>query len=183
MGYRCRWLATQGRGRDELLARLHLKITEERIEPVYDTGLYALEVNDWLVVIGDGAEYMNQIKRAQAAQLSDGGDVVYLVTDDTTMTFEVALFRGGEELWSIAYDGRDGVTAPVMQGKVPLDARVMHARLEKEQGKAGGPKAEVDHTYELAPAYAMQLVGFRHDQSLGSGEHVPVWTLAVKRTK
>jgi hypothetical protein len=183
MGFRCRWLATQGRGRDEVLARLHLKITGELVEPVYDTGLYALEVGDWLVVIGDGADHMGQIKRAQAAQLSDGGDVVYLVTDDTTMTFEVAMFREGEQRWSIAYDGRDGVTTPTSQGKVPLDARVLEARLEKEQGKAGGPKAEVDHLYELGPAYAMQLTGFRHDQTLGSGEHVPVWTLAVKRSK
>jgi hypothetical protein len=180
MGFRCRWLATKGRARDQVLARLGFKVIAEIDEEVYDTGLYALEVHDWLVVIGDGFDYMADVKRAQAATLSEAGDVVYLTTDDSAMAFELALFSGGQELWSITYDGGDGVTAPTFEGKVPLEARAWHARLEKQQAAAGGPKAGVDHIYELAPAYAEKLVGFRHDESLGSGDHVPVWQLAAK---
>ncbi len=183
MGFRCRWLATRGRDRDQVLERLHLKITAELIEEVYDTGLYALEVNDWLVVIGDGWDQMSEIKRAQGANLSDGGDVMYLYTDDSAMAFELAMFSGGKECWSIKYDGKDGVSAPTFEGAVPMEVRVMLARLEKEQSKAGGPKAEIDHIYELAPRYGRQVVGFRHDESLGSGDHVPVWQLAVKRAR
>ena len=70
MRYRCRWLAAHKRDRDAVLGRLELEVVGELIEPVYDTGLYALEVDDWLVVIGDGSEYLGDVKRAHAAQLS-----------------------------------------------------------------------------------------------------------------
>ncbi|MDX2088605.1 MAG: hypothetical protein SFX73_12190 [Kofleriaceae bacterium] len=180
MGFRCRWFATKGRDRDDVLGRLGFKIVEEIVEPVYDPGLYALEVDDWLVVIGDGYDHMHSVKRAQAAQLSDGGDVVYLFTDDTPMTFELAMFRAGEPLWTITYDGSDGVTSPTFAGKVPFAMRALLGRLEKEQAKAGGPKADVDHIYELAPVYAKDLVGFRHDESLGSHDHLPIWKLSAK---
>lgn len=180
MGFRCRWFATKAPERDPILARLKLKVVAELVEEVYDTGLYALEVEPWLVVIGDGFDYMNEVKRAQAANLSDDGDVLYLYTDDSAMAFELTMFTGGKELWSIAYDGSDGVTAPTLEGKVPLAARALLRKLEKEQAKAGGPKAEVDHIYDLAPTYAKELTGFRHDESLSSGDHVPIWQLAAK---
>jgi hypothetical protein len=180
MGFRCRWLAVKGRDREAVLRRLKFVAIAEIEEEVYDTGFYAVEVEDWLVVIGDGWDYMNEVKRAHAATLSDEGDVVYLYTDDSAMAFELAMFSGGKALWSITYDGSDGVTAPTMEGAVPWDARVLLARLEKEQTKSGGPKADVDHIYDLAPTFAKTLVGFRHDESLSSGDHVPVWQLAAK---
>ncbi len=183
MGFRCRWIATRNRDRDDVLGRLRFKIVAELVEEVYDTGLFALEVDDWLVVFGDGFDHMDKVKRAAAASLSDGGDVLYLFTDDAAIAFEVAMFGGGSELWSIAYDGRDGVMAPTFLGTVPWAARVLLAKLEKEQAKAGGPKAEIDHIYELAPAYAMELVGFRHDETLASGEHVPIWQIVSKTSR
>jgi hypothetical protein len=183
MGFRCRWLAARGRDRDDTLARLRFKIVGELVEEVYDPGLYGLEVDDWLVVIGDGFEHWDKVKRAEAAKLSADGDVLFLYTDDAAMTYELAMFRDGAELWSIAYDGRDGVTEPTFAGAVPWAARGLLGKLQKEQAKAGGPKAEVDHLYELAPTYAMELVGFRHDESLGSGDHVPIWQLAPKTSR
>lgn len=183
MGYHCRWLATRGRDRDEVLGRLKFKIVDELVEEVYDTGLYALEVEDWIVVIGDGFDYMSSVKRAEAASLSTDGDVIYFMTDDTAMTFEIAKFREGKQQWSVVYDGKDGVTDPTFEGEVPWAVRVIHARLEKEQAKAGGPKADVDHIYELAPTYATEVVGFRHDETLGSGAHVPIWKLAAKTSR
>jgi hypothetical protein len=180
MGFRCRWLATRGRDRDGVLGRLKFKVIAEIDEQVYDTGLYALEVDDWLVVIGDGFDHMGDVKRAQAAKLSDEGEVLYMYTDDSAMAFELAMFSEGKEVWSIAYDGSDGVTAPTLEGKIPFRVRSLLGALEKEQAKAGGPKAGVDHIYELAPSYAKELTGFRHDESLSSGDHVPIWQLAAK---
>ena len=180
MGLRCRWLATRGRERDDVLEALRFRVVGELIEAVYDTGLYALEVDDWWVVIGDGFDHLDKVKRAAASALSAGGDVVYMYTDDAAMAFELTLFSGRKELWSIVYDGADGVTTPRFQGAVPWAARTLLGTLEKEQAKAGGPKAGVDHIYELAPMFARELVGFRHDESLGSGDHVPVWQLAPR---
>ncbi len=183
MGFRCRWLATRGRDRAEVLDRLRLKVVGELIEEVYDTGFYALEVDDWLVVIGDGFDHLDKVKRAEAAKLSEGGDVLYMYTEDAAMAFELAMFREREQLWSIAYDGKDGVGAPAFVGAVPWGARALLGKLEKAQAEAGGPKAEVDHIYGLAPIYAMEVVGFRHDETLGSGEHVPIWQLAPKNRR
>jgi hypothetical protein len=183
MGFRCRWLATRNRDRDDVLDRLRFKVVGELIEEVYDSGLYALEVEDWLVVIGDGFDHLDKVKRAAAARLSEGGDVLYLYLDDAAMAFELAMFGGGTELWSIAYDGRDGVTAPTFTGAIPWRVRTLLAQLEKEQVRAGGPKAEIDHIYALAPSYAMEVVGFRHDETLASGEHVPIWQLAPKTSR
>ena len=180
MGFRCRWLATRGRDRDDVLARLGFKIVAELVEEVYDTGLYAIEVDDWLVVIGDGFDHMDKVKRAEASRLSEHGEVIYLSTEDSAMRFELAMFSEREEKWSITYDGSDGVMAPAFTGAVPWGARTLLAKLEKEQTKAGGPKAEVDHIYELAPAYAMEVVGFRHDKTLGTSDHLPIWQLAPK---
>ncbi len=180
MGFRCRWLATRGRDREDVLDRLKLKMVGELVEEVYDTGLYALEVDDWLVVIGDGSDHLERVRRAEAARLSEGGDVIYLSTDDAAMTFELTMFREREQLWSITYDGRDGVASPTFDGAVPWGARTLLGKLEKAQAESGGPKSGVDRIYELAPTYAMEVVGFRHDESLGSGEHVPIWQLAPK---
>lgn len=180
MGFRCRWLATRGRDRADVLDRLKFKVVGELVEEVYDTGLYALEVDDWLVVIGDGFDHLERVRRAEAARLSEGGDVIYLSTDDAAMTFELVMFHERAQLWSIAYDGSDGVAAPTFDGAVPWGARALLGKLEKAQAESGGPKAEVDRIYELAPMYAMEVVGFRHDESLGSGEHVPIWQLAPK---
>lgn len=155
-----------------------MKAIAELVEEVHDTGLYALEIDDWVIVIGDGSDYMSLVKRAQARKLSDEGDVIYLYTDDSAMAFELAMFSGGDEAWAVAYHGSDGVTAPVFEGKVPFEIRTLLARLEAAQAKAGGPKADVDHIYDLAPQYGKQLVGFRHDETLGTGEHVPIWQLA-----
>lgn len=183
MGFHCHWLATRGRAPEDVLGHLRLKVTGELVEPVYDTGLYALEVDDWTVVIGDGFDHKDKVKRAAAAKLSEGGEVIYLATDDSTMTFELAMFQGGEARWSIAYDGRDGVTAPTLAGPVPMAARALLARLEKKQSAAGGPKSAVDQIYELAPTYAKEVVGFRHDETLGSGDHVPIWQVAPDKRK
>jgi hypothetical protein len=180
MGFRCRWLATRGRERDDVLARLRFKVVGELVESVYDTGLYALEVDDWLVVIGDGFDHMDKVKRAEAAKLSEGGDVLYMYTDDAAMAFELTMFSGRNPAWSITYDGADRGRAPTFEGAVPWGVRTLLAKLEKDQAKAGGPKADVDHIYELAPTYALELVGFRHDESLGSGDHVPIWQLVPK---
>jgi len=87
------------------------------------------------------------------------------------------------EVWAGSYGGSDGEPKGAFTGAVPWGMRTLLGRLEKEQAKAGGPKAEVDHIHELAPTYAMEVVGFRHDESLGSGDHVPIWQLAVRTSR
>lgn len=167
----------RGRDRADVLARMKFEIAEELIEEVYDTGLYALEVEDWLVVIGDGWDFMELVPRRLAAKLSNGGEVIFFYTDDTPMKAELTSFADGKVQWSITYDGEDGVSQPAIEGKLPGVSTRVIAAAEKAQRGAGGPKAGVDHIYEITAELGLALVGFRHDQTLGSGNHVPIYRL------
>ena len=177
MGYRCRWVAMRGRDRADVLARLKLAVKRELNEGVYDTGVYAVDADGWLVVIGDGGDFMDRIERADASRLSDGGEVIFLYTDDTPMRAEITSFVGGEAAWSLTYDGSDGVAAPALSGKLPEVAEGLIAQAREEQEAAGGAESGVDHFYDVVAALGRELVGFRHDETLSAGEHLPILEL------
>src|SRR5687767_8344265 len=119
MGFRCRWLASR-RPRAEILKQLGFVVSEEINEAVYDTGLWAVGLADrWTVVMGDGWDFMDSIGRKQAEAVSAGGEAIFFYTDDSPMCCEIAAFRDGRELWSLAYDGSDGVSKPKITGTPP----------------------------------------------------------------
>ena len=66
MGYRCRWIAVRASERADALSQLQLSITHELNEAVHDTGLYAVAIAEWFVVIGDGRDFMDLVERRQA---------------------------------------------------------------------------------------------------------------------
>jgi hypothetical protein len=177
MGYRCRWIAMRGRDRDEVLKKLKFQVIAELAEEVYDPGLYAVEVEDWLVIVGDGWDFMDLVPRRLAGKLSNGGEVIYLYTDDSPMKSEITSFLDGQVQWSITYDGEDGVASPATEGTLPAAARKAIIAGEKAQREAGGPKAGVDHMYGITAKLGLELVGFAHDETLGSGNHVPIYQL------
>jgi hypothetical protein len=172
-------MAMRGRDRVDVLARLKFAVTGELNDEVYDTGLYAVGVDGWLVVIGDGWDFMKLIEREQAARLSDDGEVLFLYTDDTPMCAEITSFAGGNEAWSISYDGSNGVGTPTLMGHVPDRARSVLTDAQNEQEAAGGATADVDHIYDVVAKLGQKLVGFRHDETLSEGAHLPVFNLEV----
>lgn len=176
MGYRCRWLATRALDRTAVLTRLGLSVTEELNEEVYDPGLYGVDVDGWFVVFGDGWDFMRLVEPEQARALSSAGEVLYLFTDDTPMCAQLTSYAGGAERWSIVYTGTDEVAEPQLTGPVPDPANTILAELRKEQAAQG---SEVDCMYELVPKLAQALVGFRHDETLSEGAHLPVRVLAA----
>lgn len=167
------------RDRRDVFARLKFAVAGELHEAVYDTGLYAVDVDGWLVVIGDGWDFMNLVEREQAARLSDRGEVLFLYTDDTPMRAEITSFVGGTEAWSIAYDGSDGAGTPEVAGLLPDGAQALLAEAREAQAAAGGASADVDHIYGVVADLGRQLVGFRHDETLSEGAHRPVFQLGV----
>jgi hypothetical protein len=186
MGFRCRWLATRGRDREQVLARLKFSVTTTHDAAVYDTGLYALEVNGWLVVFGDGWDYMDIVQRGEAQRLSDDGEVLYLYTDDTPMRAAIVSFVGGVEAWSIAYNGENGVSEPELAGKLPVigeqllaTARAARARSRAWWRRLLRPSEPVaDHIYDVVAELGRELTGFRHDRTLVEGKHLPVYALS-----
>lgn len=154
-------------------------VTGELNEEVYDTGLYTVDIDGWLIVFGDGWDFMGLIEREQAVRLSDRGEVVFLYTDDTPMCAEIAFFVGGKEVWSISYDGLNGIGTPVLAGQLPDGVTSVLALARKEQEAAGGATADVDHLYDVVAEAGRKVVGFRHDETLSTGAHLPIFQLAV----
>lgn len=181
MGFRCRWIAVRGRDRDDVLARLKCVVTTQHDEAVYDTGLYALDVNGWVFVIGDGWDYMDLVKREQASLLSNRGEALFFYTDDSAMAAELTAFAAGQQTWSIVYDGSQDERVPRLDGDVPTAVKTALAAARKEQAAATGDDADVDHIYDVPPTVALELTGFRHDQTLSSGERLPIYQLELLR--
>lgn len=178
MGFRCRWIATRAK-LDLVTRRLGFTVRREVHEAVYDTGLWAVELaTGWTVVMGDGWDFMDLVARAQAEELSSGGEAVYFYSDDSAMCAEVAVFRHGHCAWSFCRDADQGIRA--LQGDPPPLAAEVIAACDAES--AAEPPDEdghrVDYLYEAAPRIALGLVGFRHDQSLSHGGHFPIYELA-----
>ena len=78
MGFRCRWIAMRGRDKAEVLARLKVIVTGEIEDEIYDPGLYAFDIGSWLVIFGDGWDYMDVLTRRDAARLSNKGELLLL---------------------------------------------------------------------------------------------------------
>lgn len=169
MGYRCRWLATKGQDRASVLKRLGLTVAREWTEAVHDTGLYAVEIGEWLVVIGDGWDHMDTVQRREALRLSDRGEVLFLYTDDTPMDAEIVCFAERLEVWSMTYASGN---EPELAGKVPAAARKLLDAARRQQEK------DVDYVYGVIAELGETLTGFRHDRTLGDGEHLPIYELA-----
>jgi hypothetical protein len=151
----------------------------QRSEPAYDPGLYggALPCG-WYLVLGDGWDYRDLVEEQHAAALSRaGGDTLYFCTDDGSMCTRLACYESGKAVWSITYDGADGVSEPQVEGVPPGLAELL-AELQERQRRAGGSAAEVDHLYELTAEVGRRLLDFRHDETLGNGQVLPIDVLA-----
>lgn len=180
MGFRCRWVAVRDGTRDDVLAQLQFAAKAQHDEAIYDTGLYAVDVNGWVIVIGDGWDFMDLVQREHAAQLARRGEVVFFYADDSAMATELSSFSEGGLRWSFAYDGSDGPRAPQLEGDVPEAVTAALAAALDEKARATGEDADLDYIYDVAAAAGLELLGFRHDQSLSSGKHLPIFELSVR---
>lgn len=162
MGFRNSWVATEGP-----LARLlragGWQMTGEETD-FLETGLYALELPGWSLVIGSGWDAM---PRVRASHASAAGNALFLTQDDSSMGAMLLGYVVGKKCWSIVYDGSEGVGTPVFEGEVPPEAAAIWEKCRADQHKAGGLDAGVDYHYELVPELARVLTGFRHDRDPG----------------
>jgi hypothetical protein len=181
MGYRCRWIAVRASERAEALSELQFSVTQELGEAVHDTGLYAVAIADWFVVIGDGRDFMDLVERRQAERLSVRDEVLFFYTDDSEMYAELTCYRSGETSWSVFYDGSDGIAEPTIDGPVPDRAQSIIAAALDEQKAAGEDAA--DYIYDAVAEIGRTLAGFRHDQTLGDGEHLPIYQLEAPSSR
>lgn len=148
-------------------------------EAVYDPGLYAVALpGGWLVVIGDGWDSMEAVTEAHARVLSKGTDALHFFCDDTSMCASLVAYGDGKTVWTLEHDGSNGPGTPAVSGTPPPLVGEIVVRLQKEQADSG--RKDVDYVYDAAPEIGLALTGFRHDQTLGNGDVLPILVLRPK---
>ncbi len=90
------------------------------------------------------------------------------------MVSEARAYRNGEAVWQVSHDCEKGLNDLTVIGELSPPAEAVRARLMREQDKAGGEKADVDHVFEIPIEIAAAVCGFRHDALPVDGE--PVFT-------
>ena len=166
MGYKVSWLARSGDSGKELISASRRKPTGELV-PTPSNGYQLIELTDtsWVVLLTDGAEYLEDLDAEMAQSLSEGGcEILRFWCSDTIMATQLECYREGVRVWSIGYDCEE-TEALVIEGEVPP---ITHDLLKTLVAKQRADP-EVDFVYELTAKLGSELTGFRHDQSLGKG--------------
>lgn len=179
MGFRASWVAAKNVDLEAALAVVGLREEERLDEEVCDPGQYAVQMPDgWLVVIGDGSEFMDTVKPRHARELSRGTEALHFTCNDTTMCATLSAWKDGREVWGLEYVGVDGIATPSVSGTPPEIVGEVLARCASRQAEAGsnGP----DYQYEAAAELGLALVGFRHDQTLFNADVLPISVLAPR---
>lgn len=180
MGYRARWVAVKDAALAPVLKAIGLREESQSDEEIYDPGIYAVTMpGGWLVVMGDGWDFMHIVEESHAKVLSKGAEAIHFYCDDTSMTATMTAFANGTKTWGLEYEPRH----LKISGKPPAIVEEVVARVCEEQEKEDAKTNEkypVDHVYDAAPQIGLALTGFRHDQTLGSGDVLPILILAEK---
>ncbi|MFO0596274.1 MAG: hypothetical protein U0228_13245 [Myxococcaceae bacterium] len=157
MGFRCHWVATKNRDLGRALRVTGLTNLGQRQELV-DPGLRAHQLEQWLVIVGDGWDFKDLIAIDHALELSRGSEALYFACDDSYMGSELHCFVDGHERWAVEYDGSNGPSTPTTSGACPkLVDETIAAKLA--QAKPG-----VDFVYDAPGDLGLALTGYRHDQ-------------------
>lgn len=176
MGYRARWLAVKNADPAQVLRTIGLVQDSASSEAIYDPGHYALAMpGGWFVVIGDGGDFMDTVEEEHARALSTGTESLHFSCDDTSMGALLKGFRGGREVWALEHDGSNGPGTTVVTGSAPAVVGEIIAKCKAAQHASG--RNDVDFVYDAAAELGQVLTGFRHDQTLGDGESLPILVL------
>lgn len=163
-----------------VLEALGFRVQAECNEAVYDPGLFAVALpNEWVVVFGDGSDELGTMQPEHGRAQSVGTEAVFFTCNDSSMCAAIRGYRDGEELWSLQHDGSQGPPSVALAGNPPSIVKETLARLQDEQRQSG--EDDVDHVYDASPQIGLALTGFRHDETLSSGEHVPIFVLDRQR--
>jgi hypothetical protein len=142
-------------------------------EQIYDPGHYAVNTpQGFLVVMGDGSDESETVQPDHAAALSEGGEAIFFTCSDTTMCTTIAGFRDGNQIWSFDHQGSD--EPPTVTGAPPELVRAIVDEVVGEQDEADD---DVDVIYDAAARIGLAITGFRHDQTLWSGDILPIHVL------
>jgi hypothetical protein len=160
MSYHCSWVAVREMSLGEVLVDLELGVTGERSDQPMP-GLSAIEtLDDWVVVLGFGADAIGDVEEANARALSYDGWTLFFRCDDTKQTNELIEYRDGVKTWALSHSPDTGV---VISGD--LDEAIKE-RIEDAR----------DHdlpAYEIPTRIGRILTGFRHDQPVGDDDDEP----------
>jgi hypothetical protein len=158
MGFKISWLGFSGKGRDEVLAALHLTDTGI-VEEVPECAISIASVpNDWTIV------WFNRFDHpfAEDASLrlfSQGCTVIAVHVHEGIMFSCVELYRNGAPIWSVAHNAQEHMDDLQTEGTLPEMFAEIRARLTARQDNESA-----DYIFDIPIEMARALCGFRHDR-------------------
>jgi hypothetical protein len=160
MGFRISWIGFNGLDRQECLARLHMRETQEIDEAQEEPFSLAQLPNNWIVLFANDFEYVSD---KRLAELSTGATVIGCRVHEGVMYSDVALYNAGRKMWSVSHYAGDGALDLKIEGQPPAEVLTLRDTLLEKQRSAGAT-SEVDHVFDV-PVEAAQLVtSYRYDQ-------------------
>lgn len=163
MGFRTTWVAVKHAPLEKVVAETKLRDTGDTVS-LLDVGLYGFELSEWAVVVGAGSAAYMKLDARPARALSAKGEALFFQQSDTSMTATLLCYRDQQLLWSVRYEGFNGISDPIIEGEPPAALAAILDRRNACQARAGGASARVDYLYEIPTDLGLALTGFRHDQ-------------------
>jgi hypothetical protein len=181
MGFSLSWVAVNGKSAAKVQEELGLKGTgqyEEIFESPY-TG-FLLPKGFYLVVANESEELATE---KVLKSLSAGCEAIACFVEEHVMVSQVALWKNGQMVWSVAHDSQKGIEHLDTCGVPPAEFASVCSQKMAAQKASGGSKAEADHVFDVPVDLAEQITGYRYDKDVPGLGEAPYEVLEKRKAK
>lgn len=164
MGFSHSWIAVKGLDRATALTALRLEAEQGESDDLPRLGLGAL-ANDWLLIVAAEDEALQDRMTALAAY----GPAVACFVEEHVMYSEARGYRDGVEAWRVVHDAENGLFHLEVTGEPPAALENLRSEAAANRGAEGGKSAGVDIIFDVPPALAKTICGFKLDDRWPDG--------------
>jgi hypothetical protein len=167
MGFSLAWIAVRGIPRDELVKRLGVEISSKRAGYAEVPISLRATSSEWELVISRNCDEP-LFAAPRLASISKGAEAVACVAEEHVMFSSSQGWVDGHSEWSVEHDAQERIGHLQVVGTPPAQFERIRAELEEQQQIEGGEEADVDFIFDIPLVLARELVGFKHDEVIGS---------------
>lgn len=121
--------------------------------------------NGWYLLAAKPCDHAIRSERI-LSELSSKASIVACSIEEHVMFMAAALWREGNEIWSVQHRGGDySDTDLVVKGALPENFEEVRARCLEAQESAHGDSIGVDYVADIPLLLAKSMVGFKHDET------------------